>query len=69
MKYEIQTYTLCAGWINIWSENDAEPVTFNTREAAEKDLADYLAELAHAVQLGHLEDYNPEDYKIEKVTA
>jgi hypothetical protein len=69
MKYEIQTYTLCAGWINIWSENDAEPVTFNTREAAEKDLADYLAELEHARQLDHLEDYNPEDFKIVKVPA
>ena len=70
MKYEIQTFTLCAGWVNIWTDNDSgEPVTFNTRKAAEKELADYLADLAHAVKIGQLDDYNPEDYKIEKVTA
>jgi hypothetical protein len=68
MKYEIQTYTLCAGWINIWAD-DGAPVIFDTLEAAQTELAEYLAELEHARQLDHLEDYNPEDYKIEKVPA
>jgi hypothetical protein len=68
MKFEIQTYTLCAGWINIWAD-DGEPVLFDTREAAQAELADFLAEQAHAVQLGYLEDFSAEDYKIEEVAA
>ena len=67
-KFEIQTYTLCAGWINIWAD-DGEPVLFDTREAAQAELADFLAEQAHAVQLGYLEDFSAEDYKIEEVAA
>jgi hypothetical protein len=68
MKFEIQTYTLCAGWINIWTD-DSELVLFDTREAAQAELADFLAEQAHAVQLGHLEDFSAEDYKIAEVAA
>lgn len=63
MTYQIETYTLCQGWINIWAEDDVL-VTFDTYAAASADLAEYLAELAHAVKVGHLDDYNPEDYRI-----
>jgi hypothetical protein len=42
---------------------------FDTREAAQAELADFLAEQAHAVQLGHLEDFSAEDYKIAEVAA
>jgi len=69
MKYEVQTYTLCAGWVNLWTDDDSEPVTFDSREAAEAYLSNYLDGLAHAVKAGHLDDFNPEDYKIEKVPA
>jgi hypothetical protein len=70
MTYEVQTYTLCQGWINLWTDslNDTL-VTFDTFEAAQAELQDFLAELASAVKAGYLDDYNPEDYKIEKVTA
>jgi hypothetical protein len=67
MRYEVQTYTLCAGWVNIWTDNDNEPVTFDRYEAAQAGLADYLAALAFAVKLGHLDDFNPEDHRIQKV--
>jgi hypothetical protein len=63
MTYQIETYTLCQGWINIWTDDDV-PVIFDTYAAASADLAEYLAELAHAVKVGHLDDYNPEDYRI-----
>jgi len=69
MKYEVQTYTLCAGWVNIWTDDDSKPVIFNSREAAQTELSDYLAALACEVRAGHLDDFNPEDYKIEKVPA
>ena len=63
MSYQIETYTLCQGWINIWADDDA-PVIFDTYAAASAELAEYLAELAHAVKVGHLDDYNPDDYRI-----
>lgn len=63
MSYQIETYTLCQGWINIWADDDA-PVIFDTYAAASADLAEYLADLAHAVKVGHMDDYNPEDYRI-----
>jgi hypothetical protein len=66
MNYQIETYTLCCGWVNIWSDDDVL-VTFDTYAAASADLAEYLADLAHAVKVGHLDDYNPDDYRIVKV--
>lgn len=68
MTYEIQTYTLCDGWINTWSEDD-QLVTFDTLEDAQNELQGFLEDLAHFVQIGHLEDYNPEDYRIVELTT
>ena len=68
MSYQIETYTLCQGWINIWADDDA-PVIFGTYAAALAELADFLAELAHAVKVGHLDDYNPEDYRVVEVSV
>ena len=69
MKYEVQTYTLCFGWVNIWQDDDKKPVVFDSREAAKAYLSDYLADLTNAVKIGYLDDFNPKDYKIEKVPA
>jgi hypothetical protein len=66
MIYQIETYTLCGGWVNIWTDDDVL-VTFDTYAAAQAELAEYLAELAHAVKVGHLDDYNPDDYRIMAV--
>jgi hypothetical protein len=55
--------------VNIWQDDDKEPVIFDSREAAQEELADYLAALADEVKAGHLDDYNPEDYRIEKVAV
>ncbi len=68
MTYEVQTYTLCQGWVNLWTDEDSTLVTFATREEAQAELQDFLGELTRAVQLGHLDDFNPDDYRIE-VTA
>jgi hypothetical protein len=69
MKYEVQTYTLCAGWVNVWTDDDSKPVIFDSLEAAQNELQEFLTEMADAVQIGHLDDYNPEDYRIEKVAV
>ena len=58
MTYEIQTRML-HGW-----ENTGEQ--FPTHDAAAADLADLLADLAHAVKHGHITDFNPSDYRIKK---
>lgn len=66
--YEIQTYTLCDGWVNTWNIVDTEghewPVTFRTRKEAEDELEGYLEELREAVEWGELEDYSPEDHRV-----
>ena len=67
MTYEVQTYTLCAGWINLWTEGLNTLVTFDTFEDAQKELQDFLGELANAVELGHLDDFSPDDYRIERI--
>ncbi len=68
MTYEVQTYTLGYGWVNLWTDEGSTLVTFATREEAQAELQDFLGELTRAVQLGHLDDFNPDDYRIE-VTA
>ena len=67
MTYQVQTYTLCDGWINTWTENDT-PLTFDTLEEAQIALQDHLNDLAHAVMFG-MDDHNPEDYRIKEITA
>ena len=64
MTYEIQTRML-HGWENICT-NDGAPEQFPTRGAAAAELADLLADLAHAVEHGHMADFNPSDYRIKK---
>lgn len=67
MTYEVQTYTLSYGWINIWTEDRDTLLTFDTLENAQKALQEHLDDLAHAVQTGNMDDYNPEDYRIERI--
>jgi len=69
MKYEIQTYTLCDSWGNTLLDENGAPVIFATYEAAQAELDDHLADLAHAVKNGHMDDYNPDDYRIVGVPA
>jgi hypothetical protein len=66
MTYEVQTYTLCDGWINMWTEDDTI-LTFDTHEGAEIALKEHLEDLAQFVKIGHLQDFNPEDYRIERI--
>ena len=68
MTYQIETYTLCQGWINIWADDDV-PVIFDTYVAASADLAEYLAVLAHALKVGNLDDYRADDYRFVSVPA
>jgi hypothetical protein len=67
MTYEIQT-RFAHGWENTLSDSlDDTPVRFATHDTAALELADYLRELAYAVKHGHMDDFNPADYRIKKL--
>lgn len=69
MKYVIETDTFITGWANTWTGEDGYPLVFDTLEQAQQELADYLFVLSIEVDLGNIEDYSPEDYRISEVTA
>ena len=62
MTYEVQTLLYPDTWENTWS--DAQ---FDTYKAAKDELADHLRAMAYAVKQGYMEDYNPADYRIQKL--
>jgi hypothetical protein len=63
-RYEVQTYTLCDGWVNTWTVDD-EPMTFDTPEAAEAEIDDFLADVTEAVEDGYMADgHDRADYRI-----
>lgn len=39
-RFEVQTNTLCQGWVNCWSIDD-KPETFPTVEAAQAAIVEY----------------------------
>jgi len=68
--WEVQTYTLGDGWVNCWKESDdATPQTFETEAAARAELQEHLGNVKAAVDAGHMEDYDPEDYRVVRVGA
>jgi hypothetical protein len=66
MTYEVQT-RMYNSWANVWTDDGDTLVTFDTYEAAQAELAGYLADLAHFVKTGDLTDYSPDDYRIVEV--
>lgn len=73
MRYEVQHYTLCDGWINTWTcwEGDTDervPETFSSFKDAQSALDDFLEESQWEYEEGNLE--SPEDrndYRIVEV--
>jgi len=66
MTYEVQT-RMVNSWANVWTDDGDTLVTFETYEAAQAELAGYLADLAHFVKTGDLTDYSSADYRIVEV--
>lgn len=63
--WEVQTNTLCQGWINTWTSSERvgdkvveTPWVFKTRKEAQKSLNDFFAEVDEAVADG--DSGNPE---------
>jgi|CXWL01.1.fsa_nt_gi hypothetical protein len=79
-RYEVQTFTLCDGWINTWSVSEQAgddtfteiPETFPTCAEAQAALDEFLAEIQEEIASGQRapdEGYDPEEFRIVPVTA
>jgi len=66
MTYEIQTLTFLNVWENTCTDDGVNPTVFDTHAQAAAELAGFLEDLAHFVEIGHLQDFNPNDYRIRK---
>jgi hypothetical protein len=64
MRYQIEHFTLCDGWINTWRDDSATPVTFASYDEAIKELNEYFSELSEEVESGFIEPYNLSDFRI-----
>ena len=65
-KFEVQTSTICDGWINVWSWEEGEtgpsPQYYDSREEAQADIDDFLASTREAGM-----SYTEEDYRVVEV--
>jgi hypothetical protein len=72
-RYEVQTWTLCDGWINTWSiceEAGDIPETFATREETYAALCEFLADIQAEIDAGQRsadEGYDADDYRVAEV--
>lgn len=72
--WEVQTYTLCDGWVNCWTvsegNEDPKPHVFATRDEAAKELREYVADCHLAHEAGDMADVPCfEDHQIVFVEA
>ena len=74
IKYEVQHYTLCNGWINCWTvidENGNEmPQYFQTKADAEQELQEFFADIAHEIESGERsfeEGYSKDEFQIIEI--
>lgn len=64
--FEVQHYTHCQGWVNTWLVDD-QPQRFTTREEAEAELAEFLADIEAEIASGEREPdngYSADEFRI-----
>lgn len=73
MTYEVQTHTLCDGWINTWAvhhpDGSSKPETFETAQDAQAALDEFFAEIQAEIDAGQRaedEGYDRDDFRIVK---
>lgn len=63
--YAIKTWTLCDGFINMWTNPETgEPILFQTYEQANQELQIYLEDRNSDEEC---EPFDVSDFKIEKI--
>jgi hypothetical protein len=71
-KFEIQTYTLCDGWVNTWTIENEEGISikeyFNTSLEALECLNEFFDDVLQDFNEGNLDSlYDRDDYRIVEV--
>lgn len=69
-KFEVHQYCLCGGWQNTWRNGD-EPQQYETREAAQADITEFLDDIAAQIRDGKRDEdggYSPDEFMIVEVT-
>ena len=75
MAYEVQTFTLCDGWVNCWSveiDGISQQETFETEAEADAAIDEFLAEIQAEIERGDRapdEGYDRGDYCVVKVAG
>jgi hypothetical protein len=65
MPWKIEELTWCNKWEDNWTDEDDNPVRFETKELADEALTDYLDDINQAVEAGDMkEGYNREGFRI-----
>lgn len=64
MKYEVQHYTLCDGWVNCWTLDDITPLYFDTKEEAQAELTETAQNWEREVG----SDFPFQDFRIVEVS-
>ena len=73
IKYEVQHYTLCDGWINTWricyDDGSDELEYFDSVEDAQSCIDEFLADEQEAFEEGNIESpYERDEFRIAEVT-
>lgn len=63
-KYQIEALFFNIGW-EVPNEIDNE--LYDTKEEAEKELAEFLEDMEYAVEMGYMEDSNAHDWRVAEV--
>lgn len=73
MKYEVQHYTLCGGWINTWLICEAgieTPHIFDNKEEAQAELDEFFADIKAEIKRGERapdEGYSADEFRITAI--
>jgi hypothetical protein len=66
-KYIVETEFLY-GWENVWTDEDGNPTVYSTKEEAQAELDDFIADTVVDFEHGNLEEpYDVEQYRIMEV--
>jgi len=70
IKYQIELYTWCDGWVNCESDGDGNKIYYETAEEAQASINDCVEEWNEEVDNGTNElgdHYDVDDYRVVKV--
>ena len=57
--YQVETSTLCDGWVNCWQDAAGLPLVFTSEKQAQQELSEFLSELAEEGI-----EHSPDDFRI-----